>query len=98
MQNDAKLSELVIVLDAIRNVRQEWVSIIDLKTKEMAELFPQFDAKEIRSAAMTHPDVHEAFQRLISLYGVVGEGAQSYAQALNSVAPEAEVIPLRKAA
>lgn len=97
MQNNFKLVDLSLVLRGLHKARQEWLATIDKKAAEMMEANPKLSNEKARNEALTHPEVFEVFQRVLNLYSCIGGDAEAYIGALDSVAQNAEVIPLKKA-
>lgn len=91
----SKLSELKLILTAIKDVRTNWLKEIETKFNELSQSEPQLNPNEVLGKVVLHPDVNEKYQRLINLYGTLGAEAGTYADFI----PEtpSNVIPLKKA-
>lgn len=97
MHSNYKLVDLTLVLKALHQVRQEWLATVEKKAQEMVSDKPGMSIEVARNEALTHPDIFEVFQRLMTLYSCVGQDAEAYIAALDSVEPTADVIPFKKA-
>lgn len=98
MDTNFKLYDLKVVLGAIKEVRKKWLEAYRVKLAEIIEDKPGISFSEAQSEALTHPDINQAYMPLITLYGIVGEGADAYEAAVSSVVVESEDLVERKAA
>jgi hypothetical protein len=89
--------ELLVILRAIRTVRARWLLIARRKAREIRSYSPGLTSSQAFHQALTSIAVHEEHQKLMNLYGLIGNGTLQYIEALINM-PEAKVVPIRKKA
>jgi len=94
-----KLEDLKLVLEAIKATRARWIKSLESRISEILTDDPKKNYNQAFSQAISHKEVNEEFQNLITLYGVIGSDAAAYSQALSQdVGQNAQVIRLPKKA
>ena len=95
------LRDLKIILDAIHQVRLEWESAIDEKSDELISLNPKLRKQKAMSSVILHPEVYSIYERLITLYGTLGNATGEYSVVLQEIldmTPKEVISPLKEAA
>lgn len=91
-----KLEDLKMVLEAIKATRARWIKSLETRISEILMDDPKKDYKQAFSQAISYKEVHEEFQNLITLYGVVGSDSEAYIKALEPTVEQSNVVDLPK--
>lgn len=93
-----KLQDLKMVLEAIKATRMRWITALESKTQEILMDDSKKNYTQAFSQAISHKEIHEEFQNLITLYSIVGSDVESYIKALEPNVEYENVIKLPKKA
>lgn len=100
MDNKAnfKIEDLTMVLEAIHNIRTEWIECINKNAWEYMFYNKGVTFEQAKMEVLLKQEVHELHMRLITLYGCIGSDAPAYIEALKDISPDAEILPFKKSA
>lgn len=89
---DSVISELSLILNAVKIVRKEWLSAIEAKSNQMQSENLFLSRTDAFHAALLHPDVQVFYERLIRLYGIIGGQSDAYSQAISIVVEGKKIL------
>jgi hypothetical protein len=76
------LQDLKMVLEAIVIARKRWLLALSGKSLEIMRGHPELNFQEALNKSLMHPEIHEQFQSLVNLYGIVGSNSGKYLEAI----------------
>ena len=88
MNNEQMISDLKMMLQAVQQMRTNWLSFVAIKFQEACNTqkpaTPEAE-RALYNKILTSSDVNQEYQKLVTLYGCIGSQSEQYINALNSL-------------
>ncbi len=86
--NSKAISDLRLMLNAVNELRIQYRNSVELKlTQAVVEFQPttESELKSLYSKVIGSSELNEQYQKLVNLYGIIGDQSAQYIEALNDL-------------